>query len=414
MAPTSAPAGARRDTTLDVLRTLATLGVVATHARWLAHVPSGRTSSWWDAMHASLWQGTRTTVYLFFALSGFLIARPYVGALLDGTALPSPRAYGLRRLARIVPAWWVAFTAFLVLGFGPASHLLSVVDHYLLIHNEVPGDAGTMLPVAWTLGIEASFYLAVPVVAALVRRLTPNPVAVRRLLAGLGGLTLGSAVVHAAVFTRSGPTGWDTVAQYSLPAQFLFFAPGVALAVAEHGRPPVELARPARVVGAGVAAVAWFGCMYLFGVSTGPVAFSSFGFALVSGLIVWLARRSPAPRSAVGRAAVWLGTISYGLYLWHWIVMRAIYGVWGAAFAGTGTVSWPLATLVVFGLTVPVAAASWYLLERPLMGLAARHVRPSAVGPRAVAGGSGAASPTTLPATPGRPTGLLPVANGDV
>src|SRR6516162_884192 len=163
MGTTSTPA--RRDTTLDVLRMVAALGVVATHARWLAQAPSGRTASVADALHASLWQGSRTTVYIFFALSGFLIARPYLAALLDGTAVPSPRAYALRRVTRIVPAYWIAFTAFLVFGFGVGAHFGGVLDHYLLIHNEIPGDAGTLLPVAWTLGIEASFYLAVPVVA---------------------------------------------------------------------------------------------------------------------------------------------------------------------------------------------------------------------------------------------------------
>jgi peptidoglycan/LPS O-acetylase OafA/YrhL len=54
-----------------------------------------------------------------------------------------------------------------------------------------------------------------------------------------------------------------------------------------------------------------------------------------------------------------------------------MYGLWGGAFAGTHAVSWPLATLVVLTLTLPIAAGSWYLVERPLMRLAgARSSRP--------------------------------------
>ena len=394
MGTTSTPA--RRDTTLDVLRMVAALGVVATHARWLAKAPSGRTASFADALHASLWQGSRTTVYIFFALSGFLIARPYLAALLDGTALPSPRAYALRRVTRIVPAYWIAFTAFLVFGFGVGAHFGGVLDHYLLIHNEIPGDAGTLLPVAWTLGIEASFYLAVPVVAALVRRRTAAPITELRLLAWVAALAAGSVALHLAVFTRPLPTGWGSVVQYTLPAQLLFFVPGIVLAVVEHRRRPT-ISRPVLLAGSLAAAAGWVGCMWLFVVPTTiPAGISSIGFALLSGSILCLARWSPEPTSAPGRAAVWVGTISYGLYLWHWLVMRAMYGWWGAAFAGTRTVSWPLSTAVVFTLTLPVAAASWYFVERPLMRWASARVRPVAP----VAAGAGIPPPPPPPPLP--------------
>ncbi|HZQ57246.1 MAG TPA: acyltransferase [Acidimicrobiales bacterium] len=361
---------ARRDTSLDVLRTVAALGVVATHARWLAHVPSGRTSSFWDALHASAWGGTRTTVYLFFALSGFLIARPFVTALLDGRPLPQWRGYARRRVARIVPAYWLAFTAFLVFGFATGATALNVADHYLLVHNEVPGDAGNLLPVAWTLGIEASFYLAVPLVAVLVRRRHRRPIGQGRMLAWVGGLTAASVALHLAVFTRPLPTGWGSVEQYTLPAQFLFFAPGVALAVAEHGRRRPLLSPAAVALGGAAAAAGWVGCMYLFVVSHVRAGVSSLGFAVLSGLVLCLARWSREPASPLGRAMAWVGTVSYGLYLWHWLVMRAMYGWWGAAFKGTGTISWPLSTAIVLALSLPLAAASWQFVERPLMGWA--------------------------------------------
>jgi peptidoglycan/LPS O-acetylase OafA/YrhL len=380
MERTSTPA--RRDTTLDVLRMVAALGVVATHARWLAHTPSGRTATFADALHASLWQGSRTTVYIFFALSGFLIARPFLTALLDGTPLPSSRAYAVRRVTRIVPAYWLAFTAFLVFGFGVGARVGGVLDHYLLIHNEIPGDAGTLLPVAWTLGIEASFYVAVPLVAALVRRRTAGPIPERRLLAWIAVVTGGSVALHLAVFTRPLPTGWGSVLQYTLPAQLLFFTPGIVLAVVEHRRRRPVISRQVLLAGSLAAAAGWVACMWLFVVSTTiPAGISSIGFALLSGAILGLARWSPEPRSRLGRAAVWVGTVSYGLYLWHWLVMRAMYGWWGAAFAGTRTISWPLSTAVVFTLTLPVAAASWYFLERPLMRWASARVRPAPAAP---------------------------------
>jgi peptidoglycan/LPS O-acetylase OafA/YrhL len=375
---TTTRAGARRDTSLDVLRTVAALGVVATHARWLAHTSSERTGSFWQDVHASLWVGTRTSVYIFFALSGFLIARPFVTALLDGAPLPGWREYGRRRIARIVPAYWLAFTAFLVCGFATGATFRNVVDHYLLLHNEVPGDAGNLLPVAWTLGIEASFYVAVPALAMLARRQWTAGVSERRLLTWLGGIAAASVALHLAVFTRPLPTGWGTVEQYTLPAQFLFFAPGVALAVVEHRHRRPALAPRTVAVGAALAAAGWLYCMYLFAVPTTPAGVSSVGFALLSGLVLCLGRWSPEPVSPLGRATVWVGSVSYGLYLWHWLVMRAMYGWWGAAFAGTGPLSWPLATVVVLTLSLPLAAGSFYLVEHPLMRLAAGRGRGAA------------------------------------
>jgi peptidoglycan/LPS O-acetylase OafA/YrhL len=371
-------AGARRDTSLDVLRTLAALGVVATHARWLARPSAARTGSLGEDIHTSLWVGSRTSVYLFFALSGFLIARPFVTALLDGVPLPAWRDYARRRVARIVPAYWLAFTAFLVFGFATGATFVNVADHYLLLHNEVPGDAGNLLPVAWTLGIEASFYVAVPLVAVAARRRWSSAVSETRLLAWLGALTVASVGLHLAVFTRPLPTGWGTVAQYTLPAQFLFFAPGVALAVVEHRHRRPTL-RPRTIALAGAfAAAGWLYCMYLFAVPGTPAGVSSIGFALLSGLVLCLGRWSPEPVSPVGRAMVWAGTVSYGLYLWHWLVMRTIYGWWGAAFAATGALSWPLSTAVVFALSLPLAAASFSLVERPAMRLAATRVAGAA------------------------------------
>jgi len=384
MDPTSAGTDSRRDTTLDVLRVVAALGVVATHARWLAHPTSGRTATFWDALHATLWQGSRTSVYIFFALSGFLIARPYITALLDGAPLPGPRDYARRRVARIVPAYWLALAAFLLFGFGAGAHAGNVIDHFLLVHNEVPGDAGSLLPVAWTLGIEATFYLAVPCVASLARRAVPGPVPRARVLAWVWGATVASAALNVAVYTRRLPTGWHTVVQYTLPAQLLFFMPGILLAIGEHRRPRPVLLPGELAAGIGVAVAGWVGCMYLFVVVTStPAGLSSIGFALLSGLILCLARWTTEPRSLLGRATVWVGSVSYGLYLWHWIVMRAMYGWWGAAFAGTHAISWLLATVVVFTATLPVAAVSWYLVERPLMRRARRGSPAPAVSPPA-------------------------------
>src|SRR5688572_2383260 len=75
-------------------------------------------------------------VSIFFALSGFLLSRPFLTAILDGTPLPGRDAFYARRIRRIVPAYWVALTA-TYLWLRPASaKLASGLDfplHYLFL-----------------------------------------------------------------------------------------------------------------------------------------------------------------------------------------------------------------------------------------------------------------------------------------
>jgi Predicted acyltransferases len=362
------------------LRALAALGVVATHARYLARPRID------GVFISTLWQGGRLTVFLFFAVSGYLIAGPFLRALLDGTELPELRTYAARRIARIVPAYWVALTALLVLGLAntpPPVTVLGIVDHYLLIHSQVPPDPASIYPVAWTLGIEAMFYLLVPLLAVGIRRITRAPVSHLWIIAGIGVLTVGSIALQLATYTRVIPfSGWSTVVQYSLPSQFMFFSPGMLFWVLEHRRLEVarrpmpqlsDLALWPLMLGA---AALWFGSMYLFiGTSTPPVL-SSVGFVIASAFTLALARCRRQTTSIVGRGFAWVGLVSYGLYLWHWIAMHAIL-VWrGVILKDAGLPGWAGATALLLMISLPIAGVSWYKLELPAMRLA-RRLAPS-------------------------------------
>ncbi len=64
-------------------------------------------------------------------------------------------------------------------------------------------------------------------------------------------------------------------------------------------------------------------------------------------------------RALACRPLVWLGAISYGVYLWHWPIFLALNG------ERTGWSGWRLFALRC-AATVAVAAASWWLLEQPI------------------------------------------------
>lgn len=74
---------------------------------------------------------------------------------------------------------------------------------------------------------------------------------------------------------------------------------------------------------------------------------------------VALEQEGPVARALAWGPLVWLGAISYGVYLWHWPVFLAING------ERTGLSGWPLFALRC-AATVALAAASWWLLEQPV------------------------------------------------
>jgi peptidoglycan/LPS O-acetylase OafA/YrhL len=383
----------------ESLRALAASMVVVHHAASLAGpARAGRL-----ATPASVLDGG---VAVFFVLSGFLIYRPFVAAHLAGRTSPRWRSFWWRRVLRIVPAYWLALTFFWSIGsfhLGPQWWryylFLQVYDRYTVLGGIVQ---------AWSLCTEMTFYLLVPVWAALVARLAGR--AAGRLdersravaqLAGCAALWT-AGVASRAAFDRWAP-GRRGLAFNWLPTNLDLFATGMAVAVvsvwaAHHPATRSRLDRLATPVwpwwGAAVALLAWYAY------AVGPADFAT-GYAgwfwqrrqLVLALFTVLLlvpavfgdqRAGLVRRWWSWRPIVWVGAVSYGLYLWHLDWMQQVLdgpGRWGwlSATAGDVPMAWMLA--VGFGLGLASAAVSWYLLERPLQAWKGLFdPRPASVG----------------------------------
>ena len=157
-----------RSTHLDVLRAIAALMVIGYHVNALVG-GQGLSIPW-------LRDNTDSGVELFFVLSGYLIALPFLRALVSGAPPPDAVRYARRRAARILPGYWVAlvvaaFVAFRI-GALPGPGLL--VPQVALLQGLIPGEPGGPLVVAWTLSIEAVFYVAVPVVTWMLLSSAPR------------------------------------------------------------------------------------------------------------------------------------------------------------------------------------------------------------------------------------------------
>ena len=180
------------------------------------------------------------TVALFFLLSAFLLYRPMIAQRAGGPSAPGVGRYAQGRLLRIYPAYWVALTVLAVfpglLGvFTDKAWAFYSLGFYLdpLFGSSVcPSGTGARcgLPQSWTLTVEMTFYLALPVYAA-VTALLARARSVRRwvglelaFLAFLGGLSL---FLHGPPFSLS-DHAWF---RFSFAGHMFWIALGLAFAV---------------------------------------------------------------------------------------------------------------------------------------------------------------------------------------
>src|SRR3954470_21849229 len=159
---------------VHALRGVAAMSVLLYHAlfkAYLAHHPHSPLAPY--AAHLDV------GVSVFFLISAFLLYRPMVAARLGGEPLRDSHEYGRRRLARIVPGYWVAL---LVAGVAGASYVgypgifsgKGTLAYFGFLQIYSPDTAGGGINVAWTLCVELSFYAFLPLWAAGLRRLSPK------------------------------------------------------------------------------------------------------------------------------------------------------------------------------------------------------------------------------------------------
>jgi peptidoglycan/LPS O-acetylase OafA/YrhL len=380
----------RRAAGLDGLRALAALSVVCFHA-WLYGFPHPSAVSRNSVFDKVMFEA-RLGLVFFFVLSGYLLYRAFARAALTRERRVDVRRYARRRIARIVPGYYVATAGAIALLWGasgtPGVRLpdASTLPLFAVFGQNYSLDTIMRLnPVTWTLCVEAAFYLLLPLLGALAWRTGRRS---WRLQAALVGslIPLGliwNELVHAG--------GWNILASKALPAYLPYFAFGMLLALwseRRRERDARELgprATAALVIG-GFAIVAadgyWHATAPPRGVNTWLAVLADvpagLGFALVVAAAV--AGGGAATRWMGARPLAWIGLVSYGVYMWH--VPLILF----ARRIGAMPDVYVVRLLVVLGPVLLVAAASWYLVERPMFAWAGKpREGPGRRRPRAAA-----------------------------
>jgi len=370
---------------LDGLRAVAVLLVMMVHCCFETdrQTTDPQLKRW---LHATryIWGFGGTGVHLFFVLSGFLLFLPYAQAALGRRDFPSTGRFYVRRILRIVPAYWVSLAIlvlFVLPNFLTLKHLPNIGLHLLLIHNYSAETYNSINGVYWTLAVESQFYVVLPLIGLLVfrawcggRRNVAILIALAMLVSGPSVNLLKIGIKHFAAGFESHTTllemfGYLSVFGLGIIASFIYIA-------ATEWCQPVEsekIRRRCKMLGvAGVAILAIHTGLTATGMRLDRVNYFFFGLIAGGGyagilLGVVLGWRSWAAILSMP----WLrfvGGISYSIYLWHYPLYERLI-VPMAVKRTTGLASVLALLMGNIFILMPLCFASYVLVERPFMNL---------------------------------------------
>ncbi|MBI5264068.1 MAG: acyltransferase [Bradyrhizobium sp.] len=333
---------------IDGLRALAVLPVLFYHAG----IPG--------------FSGGFVGVDIFFVISGYLICGMIDADIAKGCF--SLGQFYKRRILRILPALFAMFAVTSVLAYAYllpveledyarslASAVFSVSNVYFAGtagYFDAPAETKPLLH-TWSLGVEEQFYFVVPLFMLFAYRFVPKRA--KLLFAGAALVSFAAAFVvsyrnEAFVFYLTPLRAWELALGALLSIRFIPAPQGewvrnvcgiaglfLLLGVIFLGSPSVPLLLMTSLAGLGAALV---------------IASSEAGVSLAGRLLSW-------------RPIVFIGLISYSLYLWHWpfIVFERTDAVFSLGPAG-------LTKVVLVAISIGVAYLSWKYIETPFRAMA--------------------------------------------
>jgi len=308
-----------------------------------------------------LFSGGYVGVDVFFVISGYLITTIIVREIAAGEF--SIRAFYERRFRRILPALVAVVVASLMVGFlllppdsvvelGRSAVATALFSSNIFFYMEsgyfdAPAELKPLLH-TWSLAVEEQYYIFFPLLLMFLARFGQ-----RHYLAGL--LVLGLASFMASVLLTASQS---SLAFYLIPTRAweLFLGSVLALHIL-----PAPTARPLReaLTLVGVVLIAY--SVFVFDAATvfpgSAAAVPTLGAALV--IYAGLGGGSVVAAALSWRPVVFVGLISYSLYLWHWPVI---------VYTKLLTVHEPSATVIaaMIAVTIVLSILSWRYIETPL------------------------------------------------
>lgn len=347
---------------IDAIRGVAATGII------IHHTPREYLS---ESVNALLLLGAGG-VPLFFILSAYTLYLSFDKR--SGNELNPVRNYFIRRFFRIAPLFYILIVYFLweknYLGIQvPLSAVLANLSFTFGLH---PSYISAIVPNGWTIGTEMLFYVIMPLIFMWVRNI--RDALYFLIFTIIASKIICYSVAHFMPFYISSEitngTDWINFMYMYLPAQIPVFAVGVLLFfIIKLLNKEVKV--PANINSLGLPLLIL--CAMFF-IDNGLDEFSTDGLIpdfVINALIVFvpfiLSLHLMRVKILVNRLTLYLGKISYSLYLTHAIVIHWITKIVPPFVLGKGLLNFTFFFLLIFVLTILLASMTYYLIEKPGM-----------------------------------------------
>ncbi|WNS42316.1 acyltransferase [Paenibacillus sp. MMS20-IR301] len=390
--------GSTRLAGADGIRAIACLSVILHHLSQKLAMPLQK--PWLQEVQSVLLLGN-SGVSLFFLLSGFLLSFPFWSAYLTNEPYPSIRTYTVRRAARIMPGFYVSFLVSLLLVWRldiPVDFLwrrtitgltfTSGFHYTTFFPSELNGPL-------WSISFEVFCYMLMPLFMALLFVISKRRSFGKAILfwVAVFGLMLAANLLIHHWLTPSGQNrGW----QYGQIGGAKFWMPnynpvgffghfsigiltaGIMIAMMQRGAAIERLRKLGLFDAAGAAALALAGLLiwrmrhqgeFDFSLQQQPYFFPV--YAMLFGIVLLSAPFSLIiGRLLDNRFFRFTATISFGLYIWHYLFIILIekYGIQDYHHSGVSDVwRWLGISTAILVMSYVTAVISYYAIERPFI-----------------------------------------------
>ena len=305
---------------LDAFRGWAVLGVLLVHCGQVVHATGAL-----DHIAATGQYG----VQLFFFVSAVTISMTYNAHIAHyGARTQSQLAWLTKRFFRIAPLYYFAalfypleqYSIYLLSNhrYGSTTNAVAIIANFLFIHTWVPSANNTVVPGGWSIGVEMFFYALVPLIWMLGS-------ARRRigLLAASAVVCLLITMLVARILTGSAYVEDDTYLYYWFPTQAPALIVGLIFyIIAPAGKSPAHsLPRIFAALG-GFLICSGFTIYCGSGAEVAPIL-APVSVAVAFTFLVLSLNETIKP-VIVNRFSIFLGSISYSIYIFHFVVLDAM------------------------------------------------------------------------------------------
>lgn len=328
---------------IDGLRAIAVLSVLFHH------------------LNADLLPGGFIGVDVFFVISGYLITSQVYKEVCGGSF--SIQQFYQRRINRIAPALVVVTMTTLIAGailLSPADLIklgksaiyamlgLSNIFFWQQYGNYFAGNAGEApLLHTWSLGVEEQFYVVWPLLVLGLAKLGH-----KRMATALAVLTIGAVAT-----SEAGINVAASASYYLLPTRFFELMMGGLLGLLLAHNQSVSRINSVLSLSVGISLIG--GSLLLLDKTSSFPGVNAIWPCLGAALIIWSGTNpQPISRILTSRPMVFVGLISYSLYLWHWPII---------AFLNYSNI--PISPAVGFFVVIMsmiLAWLSWRYVEIPM------------------------------------------------